>query len=174
MEFRGYKIFLNNTYPSIYMPEHQQADAQGRVFIHRLIMSEHLGRSLECDEIVHHKDEDKWNWEVSNLELTNHSEHGKHHHPTKKTKRRCEYCNKWFTPKYKHDERFCDPKCSQMAHRKFHIDRDVLKKLIWEKPTIHIAKEFGVSDKTIEKRCKLFGIKKPPRGHWAKIKAGVV
>jgi len=27
---------------------------------------------------------------------------------------------------------------------------------------------FGVSSKAIEKRCKLFGVDKPPRGYWAK------
>ena len=31
-----------------------------------------------------------------------------------------------------------------------------------------IAKMFGVSSKTIEKRYKKYGIEKPPRGYWAK------
>jgi transcription elongation factor Elf1 len=46
--------------------------------------------------------------------------------------------------------------------------KDVLKKMVWEKPTTHIAKDFGVSDKAIEKWCKAYGIDKPPRGYWAK------
>lgn len=48
--------------------------------------------------------------------------------------------------------------------------KDELKKIIWQKPTSLIAKEFGVSDKAIEKWCKSYGISKPPRGYWAKIK----
>jgi 5-methylcytosine-specific restriction endonuclease McrA len=48
--------------------------------------------------------------------------------------------------------------------------KEELQKLIWEKPTIKIAKEFGVSDKAIEKQCKKHGISKPPRGYWAKLK----
>jgi FixJ family two-component response regulator len=50
---------------------------------------------------------------------------------------------------------------------------DVLEKLIWEKPTSQIAKDLGVSDKAVEKHCKKLGLKKPPRGHWAKIQAKV-
>jgi Zn finger protein HypA/HybF involved in hydrogenase expression len=43
-----------------------------------------------------------------------------------------------------------------------------LEILIWSKPTTHLAQEFGVSDKAIEKWCKSYGIEKPPRGYWAK------
>ncbi len=46
--------------------------------------------------------------------------------------------------------------------------KDELAKMIWEKPTSQIAKDFGVSDKAIEKWCKAYGIEKPPRGYWAK------
>ena len=38
-------------------------------------------------------------------------------------------------------------------------------------PTSQVAKIFNVSDKAIEKRCKKFGIEKPPRGYWAKKEA---
>jgi hypothetical protein len=47
-----------------------------------------------------------------------------------------------------------------------------LEKLIWEKPTSQVAKDLGVSDKAVEKHCKKLGLKKPPRGYWAKIQAG--
>jgi len=43
-----------------------------------------------------------------------------------------------------------------------------LNKLLWEKPTLAIAKDFGVSDKAIEKWSKAYGLTKPPRGYWAK------
>lgn len=48
---------------------------------------------------------------------------------------------------------------------------EALEKLIWEKPTSRIARDLGVSDKAIEKHCKKLALKKPPRGHWAKIQA---
>jgi hypothetical protein len=46
---------------------------------------------------------------------------------------------------------------------------ETLEKLLWEKPTSEIAKRLGVSDKAIEKHAKKLGLKKPPRGYWAKI-----
>jgi hypothetical protein len=49
-------------------------------------------------------------------------------------------------------------------------DDKELAKLVWEKPRTTLAKEFGVSDSAISKRCKLRGISKPPRGYWTKKK----
>jgi hypothetical protein len=46
--------------------------------------------------------------------------------------------------------------------------KEELQKLVWEKPTTQIAKDFGLSDKAIEKWCKAYGIEKPPRGYWVK------
>ncbi|MFX0101640.1 MAG: hypothetical protein ACFFCS_18900, partial [Candidatus Hodarchaeota archaeon] len=50
----------------------------------------------------------------------------------------------------------------------FNISGDELEKLVWEKPTTEIAREFGVSDKAISKRCAREGIEKPGRGFWVK------
>lgn len=47
--------------------------------------------------------------------------------------------------------------------------KEDLEKLIWENPTIKLAKKFGVSDKAIERWCIGYNIKKPPRGYWTKI-----
>lgn len=46
--------------------------------------------------------------------------------------------------------------------------KEELEKLVWEKPTVQIAQDFGVSDKAVEKWCKTYGIEKPPRGYWVK------
>jgi len=50
--------------------------------------------------------------------------------------------------------------------RKFDIGKSELQKLIWEKPIVDIAIEFGVSDSAIHKRCNKFGLSKPPIGYW--------
>jgi hypothetical protein len=52
--------------------------------------------------------------------------------------------------------------------------KEELLKLLWEKPTMQISKQFGVSDVAISKWAKAYGISKPPRGYWAKKKYGKV
>ena len=51
-------------------------------------------------------------------------------------------------------------------NRKFDIAPEKLKELVWTMPTMKIAELLNVSDSAITKRCKLFGIEKPPRGYW--------
>lgn len=46
---------------------------------HRLVMENHLGRKLCSDEIVHHKDHDRSNNDISNLEIMTRSEHSRLH-----------------------------------------------------------------------------------------------
>lgn len=46
---------------------------------HRVVMEQSLDRLLEVDEIVHHIDHDKSNYNLSNLELTSQSDHSKGH-----------------------------------------------------------------------------------------------
>lgn len=46
--------------------------------------------------------------------------------------------------------------------------KEELQKLLWEKPTTLVAKDFGVSDKAIAKWAKSYGLSKPPRGYWKK------
>lgn len=51
-----------------------------QVRLHRYIMECYLGRKLTKDEIVHHKDGDKLNNNISNLELLSRAEHIKKHY----------------------------------------------------------------------------------------------
>lgn len=50
--------------------------------------------------------------------------------------------------------------------------KEDLKKLLWEIPSAQIAKQFGVSDKSICKWTTKYGLSKPPRGYWAKKQFG--
>lgn len=47
--------------------------------------------------------------------------------------------------------------------------KEELYKLVWEKSSTQIAKDYGVSDNSIKKWCKKYNISKPPRGYWAKF-----
>jgi hypothetical protein len=60
--------------------------------------------------------------------------------------------------------------CPRLNRRK--VDRpsfEVLKAMLWERPTQAIAKEYGVSDKAIEKWARSYCLEKPPRGYWQKV-----
>lgn len=69
---KGYVLILKK--------EHPFAGAGGYIFEHRLVMENHIGRYLNKDEIVHHKNGIKNDNRIENLELTTFSEHVKTHH----------------------------------------------------------------------------------------------
>lgn len=49
--------------------------------------------------------------------------------------------------------------------------QDELEKLVWTIPCAALAKQLGVADTAITKKCKKYGISKPPRGYWQKLAA---
>lgn len=52
--------------------------------------------------------------------------------------------------------------------------KEELQKLLWEKPTVEISKDLGVSDTAIKKWAKEYSLNYPPRGYWNKVKAGKI
>lgn len=52
------------------------------------------------------------------------------------------------------------------------LTRQQFYDLVWSKPMVQVAADFGMSDVAIAKRCKVVQVPVPPRGYWAKIAAG--
>ncbi|MDX1063886.1 hypothetical protein GOL45_16570 [Sinorhizobium medicae] len=52
--------------------------------------------------------------------------------------------------------------------------REELFALVWEKPTQDVAKALGISDVAVGRLCARLQVPKPPRGYWAKVKAGQI
>lgn len=77
--FKGV-ITATNGYISIYKPKHPKADSRGYVYQHRFFMEEKIGRFLEKNEIVHHKNHNKHDNRIENLELMTKAQHNHLHH----------------------------------------------------------------------------------------------
>src|SRR5215212_5828915 len=66
---------LHNGYVYIRDRNHPNADCDGWVGEHRLVMEKHLGRCLEKCEHIHHKNEIRSDNRIENLELHTNSSH---------------------------------------------------------------------------------------------------
>lgn len=53
------------------------------------------------------------------------------------------------------------------------FSRRQLFDLVWSRPVVSLAKEYGFSDVGFAKICRRHNIPLPPRGYWAKINAGL-
>jgi len=65
-------------YRLVWMPEHPDSHT-GRVYEHRLVAEEMLGRRLTRDDIVHHKNGDPGDNRPENLEVVSKLWHQRHH-----------------------------------------------------------------------------------------------
>lgn len=65
----GGKGWLKDGYVLVYQAGHPNAHPDGSIKQHRLVMSEHLGRPLLDHETVHHRNGDRADNRIENLEL---------------------------------------------------------------------------------------------------------
>lgn len=76
--WNGGKNINTHGYIEVYIPENEMANGRGYVLEHRLVMSEQLGRILEKNEHVHHKNGDRSDNRPENLELWTSDKAGNH------------------------------------------------------------------------------------------------
>lgn len=95
---------------------------------------------------------------------------------SKARERNCIFCGAAFKHSYR---KCCSEACrwgfqQQKAESRRKVRRpskEVLADLLWKKPTSQLALDFGVSDKAIAKWARQYGLEKPPRGYWAKLRS---
>jgi hypothetical protein len=132
---------------------------------------------------LHHKDKNPRNNQLENLEvLCPNCHYCRHKQLNKiskskklksvKPRKMTAICKCGLPAKFK----YCSKKCSSTSRRTTsRPSKEELEKLVWQKPSLQIAKDLGLKSSTnINKWCKQYGISKPPRGHWEKIYHGRV
>lgn len=72
--------YICGGYVKVKVKSHPMADKRNYVLLHRLVMENYLGRYLKEDEYIHHKDGNKLNNDISNLELVYPEQHAKEHY----------------------------------------------------------------------------------------------
>ena len=74
-EFGGHKKTRSDGYIAVYIPTHPHASRCGYVMEHILVMERDLGRLLDIGEVVHHKNGQRADNEIDNLQLMTASKH---------------------------------------------------------------------------------------------------
>lgn len=70
-------------------------------------------------------------------------------------------------------EELAEPETIIEYGQKYNVyNRETLYKEVWAAPTTEVAKRYKVTDVAIHNVCKALDIPNPPRGYWAKLRAG--
>lgn len=128
--YEGHKVYMNSLYPAVFINGKNH-------HVHRLEWIKHHGE-IPDGYVVHHKDEDKTNWNIDNLELISRSNHVLKHqnvmHPSES---------------YGHEKRH---------HKLTEADIDYIRSHYVKYDKLHggrsLAKQFGVSEVCISKIIK--------------------
>lgn len=113
-------------------PIHPNSTKNNYVLLHRVLMENHLGQILQCDEVVHHINGNKKDNRIQNLEVMPAKKHNQlHGFEQGKTlvDLICPQCGKEFTKSKKNThlskpiqaKTFCSRSCSGKFNREFQL-----------------------------------------------------
>lgn len=97
------KAIKKGDYTYALVPEHPFATKNGYVLYHRIIVENHLNRLLNSHEVVHHKNHNKFDNRIENLEVLDSVEHNRIHgleHGREYADLKCPICGKEFSLPY--------------------------------------------------------------------------
>jgi hypothetical protein len=94
--------------------------------------------------VVHHKDGDRFNNDLSNLELLTHQEHSQHHNQKHPVKKSCEVCGDVFVPlpTKRARTRTCGRDCKIELQRRIALER-------YRKPEPVMAERLAAANRPI-------------------------
>lgn len=78
-EFGGHEKRRADRYVSVYVPDHPNANKDGYVMKHHLVMEQHIGSYIPKGYVVHHKNGERADNRIENLELMAFKEHASYH-----------------------------------------------------------------------------------------------
>ena len=138
------KPLIVHGYRVVYRPKHKYATrwicSPGYVYEHRYVIECFLGRALKDDEHVHHKDGNKLNNSLYNLEVLSREEHARLHHP-------------------KHKIALNDTQKRPQPHWYDGLTQDDIRNLIARNSYESIGRQFGVTGAAIKRKALRMGIK---------------
>jgi hypothetical protein len=147
----GYKYFVDKEHPLA-------TGNSGRVLFHRHIVSVHLGYWITSEDVVHHKDGNKLNNDIPNLEVLTRSEHSIEHTRTVRLEDKiCPLCGKTYHPHH-NTQIYCSRTCyfSDIV-KKTGITKEVLEEEMPYHTWGSLGALFGYSDVGIKKRAISLG-----------------
>jgi len=124
--------------------DHPNRTDNNYVLLHRVLMENKLGRLLDSTEVVHHKNHNKKDNRLENLEVMSRSAHAKHHAREMGRKwvdLRCPECgvvfsrqrNKTFLDKPKNTYTACSRSCSgKLVHRRKDPNNPIVTEVLKE------------------------------------------
>lgn len=128
--------------------------------LHRHLMEQLVGRELLWDEVVHHKNGNKLDNRIENLEIMSRAEHQKHHNQKHPYEKNCCVCDVVFTPKP--TKRKSQKTCSKACH-------SILKSRIWstitDQQVVEIKALYDVGDVTQQQLADKYGTTRSNIGH---------
>ena len=132
-------LVRNGEYLFAKVRNHPKADKHGYVYEHRIVMENFLNRLLTNDEIIHHKNENKYDNRLENLELLSRIDHTIHHRKTgrKYLQLKCPYCKCVFEREKRQTHlqkpnqsfTFCSRSCNNLFFKQIPNQEDYVKVL---------------------------------------------
>jgi len=173
-------IRIVNNYRIVYQPGHQNAmkseNWNGWVYEHIYVVTKFLGRSLECNEVVHHLDGNTMNNRNENLLVLDRGQHTKLHgwmrrgapygKPCGENSVNCGepsgFCQECKITLQEKQSKFCSTSCYGAYQQRERGNacpskQDLISELV-AYPVIRVARLHNVSDSAIRKWCKKLGI----------------
>jgi len=146
----GYFIF--------YDPSHPLAYSSGWVYLHRHLASQKLGKWLTTNDVVHHKNKNKIDNRLENLEIITAAEHIRVHRTGSKEPIYRIVCNVCGKPT--NNQKYCSLKCMGLAYRKikYRPSKEELAIDINTYSWCALGRKYGVSDNAVRKWAKIYGL----------------